>query len=289
MAGELAYDPVSEQLVYTPGGPYARQLARNCGADAVYRLTPCVERTTCTHCADTYKYLTFQIDEGISECAPTDCLAGYHDPHCSLIDGNFLTNSVVDAQDDGSGTWYCRWFGLHTIAGKFPCYFDFFLRDVAGQLAIRLIVIDYTGGNVGFFDSGWENVASCLFGEMQLSNTIVAGNCHDTTWPTADANFGEWDASCIGGFGGKITVRPGDIFGGGRCPGGHSFNADNTGIGDLSLYVGKVVHIFEDTICYEVAAVTGEAVGGVTVVQICDNCADCCVYTVGTPLTCVAP
>jgi hypothetical protein len=90
---------------------------------------------------------------------------------------------------------------------------------------------------------------------------------------TTSAN-GTW----IGAFtGGHAVIYPGDVGGGGSCPGGDPVFTDT----DLSQYVGKVVKLIgsdgiPDNVWYEVSEGGGVSYGQVQVIQVADSCAEVC-------------
>ena len=275
MAGELGYYPTGPnagKLIYSPNSTPAGKLARTCGG-LYYKLTPCIEfaASSCAYCSDgTPKYLTVILSNIVNDTTTCWTVGGPSElKHVTLsnVNATYLLDQVAT----------CQW-QYHAVSSGGHAQ----LREPSGGTCTGALVSDayetateinvwkqVTAGHRWNIESHWEGMDPYggIFTNQFYNNeprcltpvTIVRTDASSAEYPTS---------------GGTIEIWPGDIYGGGRCPGGSAIYTDT----DLSAYVGKAVTITADSppVCYFVSQEGDHSDGGVTVATSFDTCALCC-------------
>jgi len=265
MSGELAYAPASGSLVYSPA---TGELALNCGGNAAYKLTPCIEAgSDCGYCpASTPKWFSAHFVDLLGCCI-------------TVTRGNIRFRDVADVwvllEQDGANA--CLWVGSVDLTvdqySTSACTGDPIGTYVV-TCPVKLTRTSTTHYTLYITDN--DDGINAFIGSLDVAEET---DCTDSlTFPDSQTTC--YPPFQVGFYGGSGTVYAGDrITAAVRCPGGAAIYTDT----DLAAYVGKSITIAEDAtpICYAVTANTDPEVsdGAVTVVDSYDTCALCCADT----------
>ena len=244
----------------------------------IYKLTPCVEAgPTCSGCTQTPpKFYTLEFT-GIG--ANTDCIPDVDIGDLfsrKIVSSGTLNPTVVCEFTGETVTGTCRWNGTFGTPSGWVNYSYSPERDCTGPKSTNT-GISVTVQIVIFFEVPFDSVRLAYFYdtdgltrvEIFKSDSVVPSNACVTTYSASNGT----DQDPLFYSGGSCLATPGDIFGSSRCPGGAAIFTDT----NLSANVGGVVEL-NDGVCYQVSEDTEDNVsdGGVTVVQSCNNCPNCC-------------
>lgn len=236
-------------------------MTRRRHSKAFRQFTPCIEAgDDCSKChTETPKYVTVVI-AGVSLCGCMNCAGlGSSMKVEGTIDGTYvLPQSASDP---------CKWYkDFGSALGITETHYNGY--NCTGGIAagpFSSVTMSWTRSS-GYFVvwTPWTKLVNVPY-------AVTVRECLDTVFLDHSTAY----CQCSGyrfGERGSVTIYPGDLYGGGRCPGGSPIYTDT----DLSAHVGKVVEIA--AVCYRVQNNPDgdESDGAVTVTQVCDDCPDCC-------------
>lgn len=257
---------------------------------APYKLVPCTEPgSSCNYCGIfTPKYWTLDFSNITYR---TDCVNVAGDEHVWKVTHLELDGHHV-AIPQGSG---CAYYGPSEDRGEIgnisfkkyhsgaDCSSDYGMiceqtEEDAFGIWFEMSIDSPTTFHIAAYSS--YRAGACDSQGIGVAYGVkTAGSCSETLTATFDAS-----GTII--TGGTITVRPGDIYGSGHCPGGNEILASS----DLSAYVGKTVTLLSFTIrgglivnydfadCFLVLANTSGSwqIKDVIIDEVFDDCNKCC-------------
>ncbi len=253
-----------------------------CAAD--WKLTPCLEPapSACLHCSVTPEYYTVTF-AGITICnkcywvdsIPVNRYFKVISP--SSFSGTFvLPNRHLDIfcswQQTTTGTFIAWEFygGINCTGGIISSgSSEVFATAQKGPDGIRVFLTIETaipgGGGTTVTMNIYRGTESGA-GNDCLSDRTINNDFSACATGGPNPNF-------AGGHSGTAIVVAGDVGGGGACPGGAVIYTNT----DLASFEDDAVTL-DDGVCYLVEAndTNNGTDGDVTVVNHCDNCADCC-------------
>lgn len=274
MAGETELIDADGETLLDENGVTAIHDDCCCDTNAAWRLTPCVEMgDDCEFCAEgtTSRFWTFLlggVDASACACINLSGSASIQVTNITVDGYHVLEQSCV----------LCAWFKTNAGTVTFNAYDQDDCEGNATEYVVDLhimLVRAEAGWTLTVYGSTgpWSNI-------RVFRGTFAEIEDDDCTTITSMSNL----LSCgfdlgvrldLADGGVALAFNPGDVFGGGLCPGGPAYYTDSS----LGAYEGNVVHIAEDPgICYHVEANPDEhpAIGVATVTACWLLCEECC-------------
>jgi hypothetical protein len=242
----MHFDPATGLPLFTPHNGHP---AIGC-TPAIYKLTPCVAKTTTQCCigVGAPTHYTIYLD-GLAWCGCTR-----YSSNSQSITGTHLPSVAVAALVSGGAICAYQFNAAHSGATRRDWYNTTCSGDPAGSTGSTLCGVTLALTSTWWRVVGWIGFPGAVY-VISTGQIARAVGCNDVLVGSAPCHILDPNGDPTPGSATSVVAVPGDqVTPGVRCPGGVPVFTDTAA---FAAFVGKTVPV--DDVCYSVSvATTGE-------------------------------